>query len=152
MALTESQKVDMRRHLRYGPKGQPNQGTFFSYRFFTIWGLLEFRMINFTPEEELALIGSGNQSSPANPNFIVPNSNPPQFIDGYLNICNFLESQVPPTTDNLDTDKAGDWTARKEELPQRIMLYNYWVQKMADFIYVPVRRSPYGAGANLWIN
>lgn len=138
MALTETNKVDVRRHLGYGPKGIEIGGnSFIGYRFFLKEGQLEYKLLNMTPEEELVLVGTGNQppAVPANPNFTDPSTD--IVYDGYLRICNFLEGAMATVTDNLDIEKAGDYTASKLEMPNRIKLYRYWCEKMASFLGTP---------------
>jgi hypothetical protein len=143
MALTELQRANVRRHLGYGPVGNlPNQASFSGYRFFVQQGLMEFRLSNLSASEELILLGatgSPNPPSPVSPNYT--DLDDTNVYDGYLQICNRLEGVVATATGNLDTDKAGDWTARKQEIPHRIYLYNIWCQRMAQFLYIPMGRG-----------
>src|SRR6266850_3921450 len=140
MALTEAQRVDIRRHLGYGVIGNlPLGGSFISYRFFVEQGLLEFRINALSPSEEAVLVGSATQpvvGVPLNPNFQDPDND--NVYDGYLNICNVLEGKIATASGNLDTDKAGMWTARKEEIAQRMWLYNIWCRRMAQYLYLPM--------------
>lgn len=142
MALTDTQKADVRRHLGFGPAGKDVAGnSFIGYRFFLVEGQLEYRLNNMRPEEELILVGTGNQppSLPSNPNFQDPSTD--IVYDGYLRICNFLEGAIATVTDNLDIEKAGDYTAAKLEMPNRIKLYRYWCLRMASFLEVASRLS-----------
>lgn len=142
--LTDTQKADIRRHLGFGPVGNfvdpvtgtAQGGSFISYRFFVTQGLLEFRMDHLSQPEEIMLVGSGNPLSPANPNIPLPDG--VTFIDGYINICNYLQNQIWTASDNLDTSKAGDWTARKDEVQARRDLYIRACSEMAEFMYVPM--------------
>lgn len=137
MALTDTQKADVRRHLGFGPFGMEIGGnSFIGYRFFQVEGQLEYRMNNFRPEEEAILVGTGNQPPliPVNPNFQDPSTD--IVYDGYLRICNFLEGAIATVTDNLDIEKAGDYTAAKLEMPNRIKLYRFWLLRMASFMGV----------------
>lgn len=149
--LTEAQKIDVRRHLGYGPKGNvPTGGSFISYRFFVEQGLLEFRLDALSTAEETVLIGSGVQpvtGTPIFPNFQDPDND--NVYDGYVNICNVLEGKIAQSSGNLDTDAAGLWKARKEEIAQRTFLYNIWCRRMGQYLYLPmgggdprVRTSP----------
>src|SRR5204863_2356685 len=120
MALTDAQKTGIRRHLGFGPVGKPlgGGGSFISHRFFVTQGQLEFRMDNLSVTEEAVLVGTGSQVSPISPNFTDDDTG--TIYDGYLPICDVLEGKVFQASGNLDTDKAGEWTARKEEIAHRI--------------------------------
>lgn len=147
--LTETQLVDVRRHLRYGPVGNlPEGGSFISYRFFVEAGQLEYRLGHLSAAEELVLLGNGDDQNPVNPNYTDPTTS--EVHQGYLNICNYLEGQVGVANDNYDIEKAGDYTARKNETSLRVKNYNWWVMRMAQFLMLrinPVRvRAPGGVG------
>lgn len=143
MALTDAQKADVRRHLGFGPVGNdPTGGSFISYRFFVTQGQLEFRIDRLSAEEEVILVGSGNPAAPANPFFKNPEDD--SIIDGYLNICNFLEAQIALTTDNLDIKQAGDYHARQDEHTARARLYSWWCIRMAQFLYVALGKPMTG--------
>lgn len=140
MALTDEQKVDVRRHLRYGPVGVlPDGGSFISYRFFVWHGQLEFRMNNMAPAEELRITGGTDPLAPTDPSFTDPTSG--KVLQGYLPICNWLEGQIGLATDNYDIDKAGDYSARKNETSLRVGLYDWWCQRLAQFMLVPINPS-----------
>lgn len=138
MALTETQKADVRRHMGFGPEGNLALGgsSFIGYRFFTKYGQLEYRLNNLKTEEETILVGTGNQPPlvPINPNFTDPSTD--IVYDGYLRVCNFLEGQIATVTDNLDIEKAGDYTARKTEMVDRVKLYRWWCARMAQYLGV----------------
>ena len=65
MPLTPKMKSDVRRHLGYpvaglarvSPFGVGFASGFIGYRFFEVYGLLEYRMVNMAPEEEARLMG-----------------------------------------------------------------------------------------------
>ena len=148
MALTEQQKVDVRRHLGFGPIGNnPNGGSFISYRFFVTQGQLEYRLLNLSPEEEKMLVGSGNPAAPTHPYFKNPEDD--TIIQGYVNICNFLESQIALTSDNLDIEQAGDYHARQDEHSARARLYVWRAKRMAQALFVamgtPLSGGPRGS-------
>lgn len=66
---------------------------------------------------------------------------------GYLQILNVLDTRIGTSSDNLDTSKADVWTARADEVPARVGLYNIWRQKMADFLGQPLwEDTPYARG------
>jgi len=49
-----------------------------------------------------------------------------------------LESAIGGASDNLDTEKADVWTARKDELEVREQLYNRWRKKLSQFLAIPL--------------
>lgn len=57
---------------------------------------------------------------------------------GYVPILNGLESAYAGSSDNLDTSKADVWTARSNELGQRMSLYSVWQGMLSDFLGVPI--------------
>lgn len=66
MPLTNAQKANVRRHLRYpviglfkaGPAGATFGSGAAGWRFFQSWGHLEYKMNNLNPDEEARLLGS----------------------------------------------------------------------------------------------
>ena len=139
--LTEQQLTDIRRHLGFGPIGNQNSpllqgGTFVGYRYFQVQGQLEFRLINLSATEEIMLVGDSLNPNSVNiyPNYLDPDLG--VVINGYLNICNVLESKIGTATDNLDTTRGGEWIWNKDEVANRIGLYRYWCDRMAQALYV----------------
>jgi hypothetical protein len=57
---------------------------------------------------------------------------------GYIQILGALESAIAGSSDNLDTEKADVWTARKDEVQVRGSLYNIWRRKLAMFLEIPL--------------
>ena len=109
--LTDAQLVDARRYCGfpvYG--GQPVQA--FGYRFFQWYGTLEFRMNNLDPAETTV-------------------------VTNMLTTLNTLESAIPGTGSNLDTESAGPWVHNKNELRDREALYLSWRLKLCAFFGVP---------------
>ncbi len=45
-----------------------------------------------------------------------------------------LEAAILSAGENLDTEIAGPWTARKDEVSQRSMLFDKWRRDMAGFL------------------
>ena len=136
MALDEDTKIAIRRHLGYGPYGDTaSGGSMMAYRFFTHHGLLEYRMDHLRSKEEDVLTGTNNSS----PSFTDPESE--TTIYGYIPILNFLEGKILTSTDNMDILKAGEYSARQDELAERNKLYTLWVLNMARYLYLPV--APY---------
>lgn len=121
MAFTDQQKIDIRRHLGYPVfGGVPTQA--FGHRFFQWYGTLEFRMNNLSADEEATVIST------------------------YLADCNTLEAQIAPSGANLDTDKAAVWTHNKDEVRDRVRLYDYRRSQLGQFFGVPVRNNNQATG------
>ncbi len=65
MAVTDAQKAQVRRHLKYPVIGLPSISPggaslgvgFTGYRYFQAWGLMEYRLNNLQPVEEAMLLG-----------------------------------------------------------------------------------------------
>jgi hypothetical protein len=109
--LTEAEKVDIRRFCGYPAHGAAQTGMQ-SWRYFQIYGLLEFRMTNFADAEMV-------------------------IARRYLGNLTVLEMAVPGTSDNLDTDQASIWTRNKDELRDRIRLFDEWRRRLCGFVGVP---------------
>lgn len=119
MALTDAQKVAVRRHCGYPLfGGQPVQA--FGHRFYQHYGTLEFRMNNMQAAEEAV-------------------------VTDMLTSLGTLETDIFGTRDNSDTQKAAVWERNKYELAEKKSLYSIWQQKLCDFFGVP--RGP-GARSN----
>jgi hypothetical protein len=109
--LSESERVDVRRFCGYPAYGAPPDGTQ-SWRFFQVYGLLEFRMTNLSVPE-IAVVRR------------------------YLATLHSLELAVPGVSDNLDTDQATTWARNKDELTDRLRLFDGWRRRLCGFIGVP---------------
>ena len=83
-----------------------------SWRFFTAYGLLEFRLTNLSQSEITV-------------------------ARRYLGTLTTLEQAVPGAGDNLDTDQASVWTRNKAELGDRIDLFDGWRRRFCGFLGVP---------------
>lgn len=112
MAFTNAEKVDIRRFLGYEAFGAGPSG-FQGWRFFQAYGLVEFRLNNMAPEEEI----------------VVRNT--------YLQNLRSLELAILGVSANLDTDKAAVWTHNKNEHADRERLYASWRRKFCSFLGVP---------------
>jgi hypothetical protein len=111
MALTDAQKVDVRRHCGfpvYGSEAGSNAG----YRFFQQYGYLEFRMNNLTSDEEAVVVNT------------------------YLANLTTLENAIPGTSANLDTAQAAVWTHNKNEQRDRDRLLDSWRRRLCGFLGV----------------
>ena len=83
-----------------------------SWRFFTAYGLLEFKLTNLSPTE----LG---------------------VVRRYLVTLITLEVAVPASADNLDTDQASVWTHNRTESIDRLRLFDEWRRRLCGFIGIP---------------
>jgi hypothetical protein len=106
-----AEKVDIRRFCGYPTYGAGMTG-FQSWRFFTEYGLLEYRMNNFAPEE-------------------VQNC---RYI---LTQLYALEAAVWGSGANLDTDQAAVWKHNRDEVAHRAGLYRRVRLSLCTIVGVP---------------
>lgn len=112
MSFTDAEKTDIRRYCGYPVYGSsPVQA--FGYRFMQHYGTLEFRLNNLQASEEAVIRTT------------------------YLANLATLETAIPTTSDNLDTDQAAVWTHNKKELRDREQLFDSWRRRLCGFIGVP---------------
>ena len=111
MAFTDAEKADIRRFCGYPAYGAADSNMQ-SWRFFQVYGLLEFRMNNLSDAEAA-------------------------IVQRYLGTLTMLEFAVPHVGDNLDTDQAAVWTRNRDELRDRIRLYDDWRRRLCGFFGVP---------------
>jgi hypothetical protein len=109
-ALSDAERVDIRRFCGYPAYGAALAGMQ-SWRYFQVFGLLEFRLNNLSPSE-IAIARR------------------------YLGTLVTLELAVPAASDNLDTDQASMWTRNKDELTDRIRLLDGWRRRLCGFLGV----------------
>jgi hypothetical protein len=109
--LTDAEKVDIRRFCGYPAYGPAPTGMH-SWRYFQVYGLLEFRLANFSDSELV-------------------------IARRYLGNLTVLELAVPAASDNLDTDQAAIWTRNKNEPIDRIRLFDEWRRRLCGFLGVP---------------
>ncbi len=111
MALTNAEKVEVRRHCGFPIYGAANATPpAFGYRFNTWFLTLEYRMNNMSVDEEEVL------------------------RDKYLANCNSLEDAIPTASENLDTDRAAVWYHNKQEVQDRFNLYKLWCERLIEFL------------------
>lgn len=101
----------MRRHCGYPAYGGTASG-FSSWRFYQVYGLLEYRMNN---------LADGEVS----------------VMRKYLKTLAMLEAAIPGASDNLDTDQAAVWTRNPNEFRDRQRLYDDWRIRLCAFIGLP---------------
>jgi hypothetical protein len=119
--LTDAEKVDARRFCGYPAYGAAPTGMQ-SWRYFQMYGQLEFRLANLS-DPEIAIARR------------------------YLGTLTTLEMAIPATSENLDTDQAAVWTRNKNELPDRIRLLDEWRRRLCGFLGIPA--GPDLAGGSL---
>jgi len=85
---------------------------FQTWRFFQVYGLLEFRMNNLSQAE----IG---------------------IVRRHLVTLHGLEAAVPRSGENLDTDQAAVWTHNRDETRDRARLFDSWCRRLCGFLGLP---------------
>jgi hypothetical protein len=110
--LTDAEKVDIRLFCGYPAYGAAPTGLQ-SWRYFQVYGLLEFRVGHLSDSEIV-------------------------IARRYLATLTTLEIAVPATSENLDTDQASMWTRNKDELVDRIQLLDEWRRRLCGFLGIPV--------------
>lgn len=111
MAFTEAERTDIRRFCGYPAYGAGNQG-FQGWRFYQVYGLLEFRLGHLTGSEEAT-------------------------ARRYLATLNGLEQAIPASGANLDTDQAAVWTRNRDEVGDRVRLFDGWCRRLCGFLGIP---------------
>jgi hypothetical protein len=109
--FVEADKVDVRRFCGYPAYGAGPAG-FQGWRFFQAYGLLEYRLNNLDPTEVTV-------------------------VQSYLTSLRQLESAIPGAGANLDTDQAAVWTHNKNEVADRMALFDGWRRRLCGFLGVP---------------
>lgn len=111
-ALTDAERVDVRRFCGYPAYGGVNQNGFQSWRFFTAYGTLEFRLTNLAASEF-------------------------QIVRQYLASLYTLELAIPGAGANLDTDQAAVWKHNRSEVADRSALFDQWRRRLCAFLGLP---------------
>jgi hypothetical protein len=111
MAFTDAQKADIRRFCGYPAYGAGPAG-FQGWRFFTAYGLMEFRLNNLSAEEE-------------------------GVVTNYLAALGQLEGAITDTSGRLDTAQAAVWTRNPAELRERVALFDDWRRRLCGFLGLP---------------
>jgi hypothetical protein len=122
-ALTDAQKVDIRRFCGYPAYGAGAAG-FSSWRFFQAYGTLEYRMNNLAPAEIAVTLQ-------------------------YLSTLATLEAAIPPASANLDTESAAAWTHNENETRDRSQLFDSWRRRLCGFLGIPPGPALADAGVTL---
>lgn len=112
MALTDAQKVDVRRHAGYPVFGNAVGASppSFGYRYYQWYLILEYRLNNLSSDEESILISQ------------------------YVANCNSSYLAIMDARDNLDTDRAAVWYHNKYEVRDRFDLYKLQCKLLIQFL------------------
>lgn len=115
--LTDQQKTDVRRYAGYPMIGSTptDASRDFAYGWVSpgVWETLYSRLNSMSTSEENVL------------------------ITVYLDKLTTLETAITDASDNLDTDVAAIWTHNKNEVSDRMNLFNKWRRQMCSFIGIP---------------
>lgn len=110
-ALSDAEKTDVRRFCGYPVYGAAPAGLQ-TWRFYQVYGLLEFRMTNLADAEI-------------------------NIVRRYLGTINLLELAVPRSGENLDTEQAAIWTRNPLEPWDRARLLDDWRRRLCAFMGIP---------------
>lgn len=110
-SLTDAERTAARRFCGYPAYGNGNSG-FNSHRFYTEYGVLEFRLTNLA-DEELVVLRT------------------------YLAQLGPLELGILGSADNLDTDEAAIWKRNRNEVRDREQMFDRWRKRLCGFLGVP---------------
>ena len=110
MAFSEAEKTDIRRFCGYPAYGVG--GLLQGWRFYQVYGLLEYRLLYLSGAEEAV-------------------------VRQYLATLSGLERAVVEASGNLDTDQAAAWTHNRDEVRDRARLFDDWRRRLAGFMGVP---------------
>jgi hypothetical protein len=111
MAFTEAERTDIRRYCGYPAYGAGSAG-FQGWRFFQVYGLMEWRLSHLTGSEEAV-------------------------VRQYLTTLGQLELAIPAAAANLDTDRAAVWTRNSNEMRERTSLFDDWRRRLCAFLGLP---------------
>jgi hypothetical protein len=110
MAFSETERTDIRRFCGYPAHGVG--GLLQGWRYYQVYGLLEYRLLRLTGSEEAV-------------------------VRQYLATLSSLERAVTDAAGNLDTDKAAVWTRNHDEVRDRTRLFDDWRRRLCGFMGVP---------------
>lgn len=87
--------------------------------------------VSFTGSTNLAVIEQGNFIGPQ---ITFNDENPPLTAYGYLAICEYLQSKMAQTSDNLSLNQADVMKFRVDEMTARKALWMNWRKQLAQFL------------------
>jgi hypothetical protein len=122
-AFSDDEKTQIRRFCGYPAYGAGPAG-FQGWRFFQAYGLMEFRLNNLSAAE-----------------FAV--------VRQYLATLYALEIAIPAAGANLATDAAAAWQHNKDEVAQRVALYDTWRRRLCGFLGLPPGPELNAGGNNI---
>jgi len=111
MAFSEAERTDIRRYCGYPAYGGGSSG-FQGWRFFQVYGLMEWRLSHLTGSEEAV-------------------------VQQYLTTLGQLELAIPAAAGNLDTDRAAVWTRNANEVRERTAMFDDWRRRLCAFLGLP---------------
>lgn len=109
--LTEAERMELRRQMGYPAIGSVI-GQQSSFRFFKVYGQMEYRLSTMQPCEY-------------------------QQLRTYMAQLTALETALLGASDNLDTSKAAVWTHNQYELRNRRSLYTARRMELCSFMNLP---------------
>jgi hypothetical protein len=110
MAFSEAEKTEIRRFCGYPAHGVG--GLLQGWRYYQVYGLLEYRLLWLSSSEEAV-------------------------VRHYLPTLSGLERAVIEAGGNLDTDQAAVWTHNRDEVRDRLRLFDDWRRRLCGFMGVP---------------
>jgi len=111
MAFSEHERTDIRRYCGFPAYGAGTAG-FQNWRFYQVYGLLEFRLNYLSGSEEAV-------------------------VRQYLGTLRQLEDAIPLAAGNLDTEAASVWTHNAGEVRDRTRLFDDWRRRLCGFLGLP---------------
>lgn len=111
MAFSEQERTDIRRYCGFPAYGAGIAG-FQNWRFYQVYGLLEFRLNYLSGSEEAV-------------------------VRQYLGTLRQLEEAIPLAAGNLDTEAASVWTHNANEVRDRSRLFDDWRRRLCGFLGLP---------------
>ena len=111
MAFSEAERTDVRRYCGYPAYGSGTSG-FQGWRFYQVYGLMEFRLQHLSGSEEAV-------------------------VRQYLATLGVLERAIPEAAVNLDTERAAVWTRNAGEVGKRMHLFDDWRRRLCGFLGLP---------------
>ena len=109
--FSDAEKTDIRRFCGYPAYGAAPAG-FQNWRFYQVYGLMEFRLANLS-DAEMAVVRR------------------------YLATLYTLEAAIPAAGNNLDTDQAAVWSRNRDEPADRAALFDGWCRRLCGFLGLP---------------
>ncbi|MDR3718386.1 MAG: hypothetical protein P4K98_06260 [Bryobacteraceae bacterium] len=122
MAFSDAERTDVRRFCGYPAHGVA--GLLQNWRYYQMYGLLEYRMLHLSDAEE-------------------------GVVRRYLISLVHLERAVVEAGGNLDTDEAGVWKHNPAEIRDRTGLFDDWRRRLCGFMGVAAGPALGGGGVAL---